>query len=296
MINEKALLVRCGGAELIGIAHLSSSSGSVGVLVIVGGPQYRVGSHRQFVLLSRTLAQAGFPVFRVDHRGIGDSSGEPRSFQALDDDIKCAIDVFLETCPQINKVYIWGLCDAASAASLYAEKDPRVAGLVMLNPWVRPEGGVTKSFLRDYYAKRLFDYGFWKSAFSRNKSLWVIFRSAVGKLYSSTESHDQRKSATKSVSGSHQSDELRSSSELPYQVRMLTALQKFQGRALIILSENDLTASEFRQMVSSSRGWKKLIERAAISWFEMPDANHTFSTRIWRNTVADYTVRWLQKG
>ncbi len=296
MINEKALVVRYGKDALVGIAHLPSNSGPLGVLVLVGGPQYRVGSHRQFVLLSRTLAGAGFPVFRFDHRGIGDSSGEPRNFQALDDDIKCAIDIFLETCPQIKQVHIWGLCDAASAASLYTEKDPRVAGLVMLNPWVRSESGITKSFLMDYYTKRLFDYRFWKNAFGGNKSLWFILKSAWKKLVSNTTPHGASEVTQESASGGEPSGESKPLSQPPYQERMLTALQRFQGRTLIILSGNDLTAAEFRQMSNSSRRWKKLAKSASISWFEMSDSNHTFSTRIWRDTVAERTVRWLRKG
>ena len=93
----------------------------------------------------------------------------------------------------------------------------------------------------------------------------------------------------------HQEPGMSGSLQQPaYQVRMLSALQKFQGRALIILSGNDLTAAEFKQMVSSNRRWRKLIKRSSISWFEMPDANHTFSTREWRDIVAETTVQWLR--
>jgi len=52
-----------------------------GVLIVVGGPQYRVGSHRQFLLLSRRLAAEGHPVMRFDYRGMGDASGAMRGFE-----------------------------------------------------------------------------------------------------------------------------------------------------------------------------------------------------------------------
>ena len=48
---------------------------------MVGGPQYRVGSHRQFTLMARAFAAAGYPVLRFDYRGIGDSEGESRGFE-----------------------------------------------------------------------------------------------------------------------------------------------------------------------------------------------------------------------
>lgn len=295
MKNESALIIRCGDAELIGIAHLPPRKASFGVLILVGGPQYRVGSHRQFVLLSRALAEAGIPVLRIDHRGIGDSGGAPRSFEALDDDIKSAVDAFFDTCPQLESVYLWGLCDAATAASLYAERDPRLAGLVLLNPWVRPEDGVSKSFLRHYYAKRLFDPTFWKGAFSGKRSLWAIFRSAMQKLFDVAGPHDERKRDAEGEPGLNGRSESVAMSGTAYQMRMRTALQNFKGRILIILSGNDLTALEFRQLVNGSRKWKKIVRKATTSWIEMPEANHTFSTRTWRNEVAEQTVQWLRK-
>ncbi len=232
-------------------------------------------------------------MFRFDHRGIGDSGGEPRSFEALDSDIKSAIDVFLETYPQIKEVHIWGLCDAASAASLYVTSDPRVSGLILLNPWVRSESGVAKSFLWHYYTTRLFDPEFWRSAFHERKSLWSVFGRAARKLLSNAEPHNESEVSSDSNAGSQPVSE---STSPPYQERMLAALQRFQGRTLIILSGNDLTAAEFRQLVTGSRKWRKLCKRASVSWFEMPDANHTFSTRAWRDAVAERTVQWLRNG
>jgi len=53
-----------------------AAAADTGVLIVVGGPQYRVGSHRQFVMLARFLADHGVPCMRFDYRGMGDVSGE----------------------------------------------------------------------------------------------------------------------------------------------------------------------------------------------------------------------------
>ncbi len=79
--TETALRFTCADEYLFGILACPERPSDTGVVIVVGGPQTRVGSHRQFVLLSRALAAAGYPVLRFDVRGMGDSSGEQRDFE-----------------------------------------------------------------------------------------------------------------------------------------------------------------------------------------------------------------------
>ncbi|MGZ5200780.1 MAG: hydrolase 1, exosortase A system-associated, partial [Telluria sp.] len=88
MFSERALAFPCGGDWLYGVASLPAQAGACGVLIVVGGPQYRAGSHRQFTLLARSLADAGIPAMRFDYRGMGDSDGGVRSFESVDEDIR----------------------------------------------------------------------------------------------------------------------------------------------------------------------------------------------------------------
>ena len=69
--TEETTVFACAGDTLMGILAKPETPADTGVIVIVGGPQYRVGSHRQFVLLSRALAAAGYAVLRFDYRGMG---------------------------------------------------------------------------------------------------------------------------------------------------------------------------------------------------------------------------------
>jgi alpha/beta superfamily hydrolase len=94
-IKEQVLTFICAGEPLVGVACVPDKARSTGVVVVVGGPQCRVGSHRQFLLLSRALASAGYLVLRFDYRGMGDSCGEIRNFENVDDDIAAAIDAFV---------------------------------------------------------------------------------------------------------------------------------------------------------------------------------------------------------
>src|SRR3977135_1549980 len=160
--DEQALAIDCEGEPLTGILSRTAGPAGRGVLIVVGGPQYRVGSHRQFALLAHHLAEHGVPTMRFDYRGMGDSDGEARTFERVGEDIRCAIDRFFASVPGLKDVVIWGLCDAASAALFYAHQDARVGGLVLLNPWVRTQQGAARAYLRHYYVSRLFEPDLWR--------------------------------------------------------------------------------------------------------------------------------------
>ena len=165
--NEDAVMFSCADETLVGILHrVDRCPHGIGMLIVVGGPQYRVGSHRQFVLMARRFSTAGYPVFRFDYRGMGDSDGAARTFESVDRDIKAAIDVFLQQVPEMQAVVIFGLCDAASAALMYCSSDNRVAGLILANPWARTVAGEAKAYVRHYYGQRLLQVSFWKKAFA----------------------------------------------------------------------------------------------------------------------------------
>ena len=104
--NERALVFDCEGESLVGILSGAGLPAVRGVLIVVGGPQYRVGSHRQFALLARHLAEHGVPTLRFDYRGMGDSDGEVRTFEGVGADIRCAIDRFFDNVPGLKDVVI----------------------------------------------------------------------------------------------------------------------------------------------------------------------------------------------
>jgi alpha/beta superfamily hydrolase len=116
--SDTSILFSCAGEQLLGILSQPELASATGVLIIVGGPQYRTGSHRQFVLLARALAEAGYPALRFDTRGMGDSGGEARNFERIDQDIAAAIDAIFQHCPQLQRVALWGLNSGSSCSAV----------------------------------------------------------------------------------------------------------------------------------------------------------------------------------
>lgn len=299
--DEQAVVFDCEGESLLGVLHQPAQSGDTAVLVVVGGPQYRVGSHRQFLLLARHLAAAGIPVLRFDYRGMGDSSGAVRDFEAVQADIQGAVDYLAKSCPQIHRVVIWGLCDAASAACFYAATDSRIHGLVLLNPWVRTESGIAKAYLRHYYFKRLFSLELWNKLFSGKFDIAGSLKSLKGFIKSATISA----AASTTAVTDQAAPVMTSAVPLPPSVReslpplperMYNGLKAFSGKTLIILSGDDLTADEFRDLVKQSRAWKRLLANPRISTRELSAANHTFAKREWRDQVARWTLEWINSN
>ncbi|GAB3100039.1 hypothetical protein GCM10027217_18860 [Pseudomaricurvus hydrocarbonicus] len=342
-LKEQAFGFECSGSKLIAILHnppeVSSElppevpSNKVagdptptrGILIVVGGPQYRVGSHRQFLQLSRQLAESGVPVMRFDYRGMGDSEGEFLGFESVGDDIRSAIDNYQIQFPQLKEVILWGLCDGATAAACYASTDPRVTGLILLNPWVRTEAGQAKAYLKHYYWQRLTQPDLWRkilsgkfdlkaSAVSLGHSLKKLSKQAEG-TGASVVVGDTAVSAPgrhdKTTGGSHKAGNAQSQSiaKRPKQSgsvleagtsndnlidKLASGLNLFNGPVLLVLSGSDLTAAEFKEAARTTRSLKKTLSAKQTSVQHLDAADHTFSRQDWKQQVTNITQTWLQ--
>ena len=281
--QDRALVFECGGESLVGILSAPQGPARVGVLVVVGGPQYRVGSHRQFVSLARYLAARGVPCLRFDYRGMGDASGAARHFLDVSEDIRAAMDAFLAAQPGLEKVVLWGLCDGASAVCVYPASDARVAGVVILNPWVQTSAGQAKVFLKHYYLQRLSDPSFWKKLLGGGVNVFGSIRSLF-----STARAARGDGAARTANSSDEAD----AGSLPE--RMAQGMLRRAGTpAALFLSGRDYVAREFEQVRDGSERWQAVVTRPEVSTRHFEQADHTFSGPDDCPAVSAATFEWL---
>ena len=285
--TEQTALFACAGATLVGIVAAPETPAETGIVIIVGGPQYRIGSHRQFVLLSRSLATAGYPVLRFDYRGMGDSEGEARDFQGVSADIGAAIDALQSRMPAVKQVALWGLCDGASAALLYCWQrgDPRVGGLCLLNPWVRSAVSLARTRVKHYYARRLMDKTFWVKLLHGQ----VPSRALTG-LIGNLRLAASGGSASDGAAGA---DGRSVTAPASFQQGMAAGWADFTGSILLLLSGDDYTAKEFIDFCATDAAWKNAMAHPRLVRHDLPEADHTFSSAALRAAVNRLTLRWL---
>lgn len=280
--NDLPLLVResprwfeCEGDALLGIVARPlepERERPVALLIAVGGPQYRVGSHRQFTLLARAAAAAGYCTLRFDYRGMGDSEGDMRAFDDVQADYQAAVNLLAEAAPGA-RIVLWGLCDAASAALMFGASDPRVAGVVLLNPWVRSTQSLASTHVKHYYRARLLDPGFWMDVL---RGRVPIARRALEFARSLITAARKGETTTGS-----------------FQDRMRDGLRRFGGPMVLVLSGRDITAREFEEYARTEATWAGLLDAVRVE--RAPDADHTFSSAEHRRWVEATTLTALDQ-
>jgi exosortase A-associated hydrolase 1 len=288
-IRERAIAFACSGDSLVGIVAepRNGPAADTALVIVVGGPQVRCGSHRQFTQLARAAAAAGFPALRFDVRGMGDAEGEQRTFEQLDDDIAAAVGALQAACPGVRRVALWGLCDGASASLMYTHsmQDARVAGLVLANPWVRSAETLARAHLKHYYWNRLRQLSFWRKLLGGGVALQAL-RGLVHNLRTARGVRPQRPGA---------GDVRRAPTALPFPQRMLAAAEAFGGPVLWILSGRDYTAKEFIEATAARPRWQAVLCQATSARLHLAAADHTFSGGEDEARVGEATVDWLRR-
>jgi hypothetical protein len=166
---------------------------------------------------------------------------------------------------------------------LHATGDPRVGGVVLLNPWVRSEAGLARTRIKHYYGQRLMQRQFWNKLLTGKLNVAASLRGLLGNV---------RKAREKASEVNESSGQNRA---LSFRDRMAEGLKSFRGEVLLILSGQDYTAKEFITYADADPAWSGWLNAGNVSRADLTDADHTFSTTTWRENVENETLQWLAR-
>lgn len=296
---EEAITLRAGGKRLYGILHApeAPAHADAALLMVVGGPQTRVGSHRSYTLIARELCRRGMTVLRFDYEGLGDSEGAFVGFTEAGASLDAAVDFLAGRLRAPARIVLWSLCDGSAACALHAPRLKReVAGMILCNPYAHSAAGKAKAYLKHYYLQRVLDLSFWKKLLSfRVNPLTVAasFAGLVAKAGSKSAPAAPGSPATAPAAAA-QGPALRPNQEgVPgadpegLADRVMDGLEGYAGPLELILSAEDLTAREFLDLYKARGTEGRRKRRTAVNF--VPGADHTFTEAAWKAKACDLT-------
>lgn len=286
-LRECPLVFGCLDTTLAGVLHRGAAGAQTGVVIVVaGGPQYRAGAHRQFVLLARMFAEHGYPVLRFDLRGMGDSTGSYLGYHHSRPDIRAAVDALQRQVPSVQRVMLFGECESASGILFYAYQDQRVHKVALANPWVRTDEGRAEVILKHYYRDRLLSRRFWADMLRGRLRVGRAGLSFVRLL----ATYLKGRKALRAGADIGAQDTLDS---LPLVAKTAEGLRRFQGQALLLMSGHDYIAREFDEVTRGSQAWAGLLDGPRVQRVDIDGADHTFSRLEWKLQAHEALRRWL---
>ncbi|MEO8804844.1 MAG: alpha/beta fold hydrolase [Burkholderiaceae bacterium] len=247
------------------------------IVILNAGIIHRVGPNRMHVALARTLAAAGFSVLRLDLSGLGDSEARGDGLAPLDAnmaDIRDVLDA-LQATRQVRRFVLVGLCSGADHSVLYAGSDPRVVGVVLLDPSI-PR--TLRYYLR-HYGIRLLRLRSWLNVVLGRHPHWHALKRRAVPMQDQPDADAQRPKL-----------------EEP-EVRAF--LQNAYGRALaqgvqflaVLTGGLEQRHNQRRQLLDA---FPELSFGAQLRLEYYKDSDHTFTSEANRARVIGLIEQWVQ--
>lgn len=278
--TAEAFIIDTPSGQLAAIYHAPAGPArkpAVGCLVLVGGPQYRVGAHRQYVNLARRLSQNGIGVLRFDYNGMGDSDGNLQPIEDRGDSIEAASQALLERLGQEAKIFPWGLCEGASAIFMHHRRIANLAGAIIANPWVGDAEIEAQVRWRRYY-------------FGRFNAKYLLRRLRSGRFLG--------RNVFENTLGFFRGAQLEETGDdyTPGLTQMPSGMRELLARntpVLYLASAEDRESQTFEYALKSNEKWQAAYPSKLMIRTELAGADHTFSNSDAKNAVAALTFRFI---
>jgi len=255
------------------------------VVLLNAGLIHHVGPQRLWVTLARHLARSGFTVLRFDHAGIGDSphrdDGQPFEHSSLTD-VDDALG-WLERNTSCRRFALLGLCAGTLTAFRFAQRDERVAAIVLLtalleDPTTVPEEVVAEAMDRrvgrSYVTEKATSSEAWKRLLTGQVNPGRILRTLGRSAFAPAPAVAARSGTAAAVAGLEQ------------------LLRR--GTAIAFLYAEPTTVLEYFRMTIEPR-LPQLQALGPLAFTVLKGADHTFTARRDQARVADAVTGWLEQ-
>jgi hypothetical protein len=137
---------------------------------------------------------------------------------------------------------------------------------------------LARTQVKHYYTQRLMQRAFWSKLLSGKVAL-KAFKDLARNLRLARGNNALPRMETK-----------------PFQERMAIAWNDFNGRILLLLSDNDYTAKEFLEYVKKDTAWLSIFKHLYLERHDIANADHTFSDPTAKMQVEIHVQHWIQAG
>jgi dienelactone hydrolase len=264
------------------------------VLLVNGGGNHRAGINRNHTEWARAWAERGLTVLRMDIRGLGDSPADPRAPWPVlyrgetRADVQAALDL-LSGRFGFGRVVAVGLCAGAYQAFHAALGDPRIEGLVMLNPlrFQRPEERATgeRGELEyaplAHYLRAAIDLGAWRRLALERRDPRVFARFVARRLHARAAA-GARALAVMGLVRPLESIALRERNPPPRPAGWLAGalfdLLERGARVLVVFDDSNPILPAFVESLDRDR--RRLVESGRFEVEVLTGADHIFSPLV----------------
>jgi alpha/beta superfamily hydrolase len=245
------------------------------IILLNAGIVHHVGPHRLYVKMARSLASLGFVVLRFDFSGVGDSPVRADTLpfaKSAVSETQEAMDV-LTAARGTQHFMLSGICSGAMIALSTAYCDPRVVGVIPINPQRHEMEYEDREEVRSYVnhsndVQRYWDY--WKTALCTPK-VWM--KAITGKAnYRMVMQWTIRTMASQRSKAVHKQ---LISSRAKQAVSALHTLTERDVRLLFVYSARDPGLDYFRVVLEKEM--RTLMTSGKLRVEIIPQADHLFT-------------------
>jgi pimeloyl-ACP methyl ester carboxylesterase len=270
-VREQVITLPPEGAVVAIATHPRRVSDRPPIIFLNAGVLHRIGPHRQHVELARRFAGRDVAALRIDLAGIGDSPPHAEADSFRDSaiaDTRAAMDA-LGAELGATQFVLFGLCSGADNALATAAVDPRVVGVVALDP--------------PAYASR--------RARLRKVAAMVPAWLARGELVERVVALARRRVGRASEPPDDAAGNRREIPERAAHGEQLAALTERGVRILAIYT--GVLGERYNHPAQLFEHYPALRGRVEIGYF--PEANHSFTERAAQAALSDLVVGWYER-